>query len=77
MKQILAFSLLAAITLAAPATAEPAAVPLGDLGVEGLNTLYVDEDATVWEETNALAGLQREATLLDDGTIIPADSQLA
>lgn len=63
MKKILAMAILAAGMFAAlPAKAEP---------VNIADTLYVDEDATVWQESNGIAGLQRTAS--EAG---PADTQL-
>lgn len=63
MKKLLALAVLAAGMFAAlPAKADP---------VNVADTLYVDEDATVWQESNGLAGLQRST----NGTT-PADTQL-
>ncbi|HLF24237.1 MAG TPA: hypothetical protein VI565_09985 [Burkholderiales bacterium] len=63
MKKILAMAILAAGVFAAlPANAEP---------VNIADTLYVDEDLTVWQETNGVAGLQRVAT-----DAVPADTQI-
>lgn len=75
MNRTIGFSVLAVLLLAAPALADPVNVPLSLTGAA--NDLYVDEDATLWEETNGLAGLQREATQTEDGRIIPADTQIS
>ena len=75
MNRTIGISVLAALLLAAPALADPVNVPLSLTG-QG-NDLFVDEDATVWEDTNGLGGLQREATETEDGRVIPADTQLA
>ncbi|HWH08240.1 MAG TPA: hypothetical protein VNX21_03505 [Candidatus Thermoplasmatota archaeon] len=68
-------SALAVLLLAAPALADPLTVPLSATGAA--NDLYVGEDGTLWEETNGLADLQREATETEDGRVIPADTQIS
>lgn len=64
MKKILAAAAVAAGLFASlPASADVISV---------LDTIYVDDaDATVWQETNGVEGLQREA----DGDV-PADTQV-
>lgn len=63
MKKLLAMAILAAGMFAAlPAKADP---------VNIADTLYVDEDVTVWQESNGIAGLQRTAS-----QSAPADTQL-
>lgn len=51
-----------------------------DLTAAGGSTYYLPTDAGdegLWEETNGLEGLQQTETVLEDGTVIPADSRLA
>ena len=74
MNRTIGISVLVVLLLAAPALADPFSIPLSATGQA--NDLYVDEDGTVWEETNGLAGLQREATETEDGRVIPADTQI-
>lgn len=75
MNRTIGLSALAVLLLAAPALADPLTIPLSATGAA--NDVYVDEDGTVWEETNGLAGLQREATETEDGRVIPPDTQVA
>ena len=74
MNRTIGISVLSVLLLAAPALADPVTVPLSLTGEA--NDLYVDEDATLWEETNGLAGLQREATETEDGRVIAPDTQI-
>ena len=76
MNRTIGLSALAVLLLAAPALADPLTIPLSATGAA--NDLYVDDsDNTVWEETNGLDGLQREATETEDGRVIPPDTQVA
>lgn len=74
MNRTIGLSALAVLLLAAPALADPLTIPLAATGAA--NDLYVDGDGTVWEETNDLAGLQREETVTEDGRVIPPDTQV-
>lgn len=62
---------LTALCLAAPAFAEPVTAPTP------AGTYYLDSDATLWEESNGWAGLQRVAFEDENGRLVPADAQLA
>ena len=68
MKTIIAIvAAIALIGIATPATADPIAVA----------QFYVDDDLSVWEETNGADGLQTE-DLFDEETgelILPKDTQ--
>ena len=75
MNRTIGLSALAVLLLAAPALADPLTIPLSATGAA--NDVFVDEDGSVWEETNELEGLQREATETEDGRIIPPDTQVA
>jgi hypothetical protein len=49
-----------------------------DGSAAGAGIYYVDADTTsVWEESNDLEGLQTTETVLEDSTVIPADTQVA
>ncbi len=78
MKTMFALGALATLLVAGFAIAHTTV----DLGVAGGSTYYVPNPADtrdhgVWEESNGLDGLQEEETVLEDGTIIPADTRVA
>lgn len=79
MKHVFAIGLVATLLLAGSAAAlDPITVPGSAAGASDYY-LVVDEvagTASVWEETNGLAGLQTEETEVD-GRIVPADTQVA
>ena len=66
---------IAAVPVMASAGEEDVTV---DGSAAGAGIFYVDADTTsAWEESNGLEGLQTTDTVLEDETVIPADSQLA
>ena len=67
------------LTLGAASALDPVTIPGTTLGMSD-HYLVVDEtagSAAVWQETNGLAGLQTEPTEFEDGTVVPADAQVA
>ena len=76
MKNVFAFGMLAALMVTGLAVAHQTV----DLSALDQGTYYVPEPGTddqgIWEESNGLAGLQEEETVLEDGTVIPADTRL-
>jgi len=79
MKTIFSLALVALAFLTVGHALAHTAVPVGDdtyyVPVPGVNH-GDDDDLTVWQESNGLAGLQEQATETEDGRVIPADSQL-
>lgn len=69
MNYALALGVLAIALVATPALADV---------VDVAGQAYVDaEDASVWQESNGIAGLQRVAGEDADGRPIPADTRVA
>ncbi|GEM_PF-4895981 len=81
MKTMFALGALALLLSTSLAVAlDPITIPDATGAAGGDIYLVVDETgpaASVWQESNTLPGLQTEPTVLEDGTVIPADSQLA
>ena len=65
------FAVAAILIVAAPALAEPVFT-----GGANDTTFYVNDDLTVWQETNNVEGLQTEPTEDGNGRTIPADEQI-
>ena len=75
MKNVFAFGMVATLMVAGLAIAHTTV----DLSAAGAGTYYLPSgtnDHGVWEESNGLDGLQEEETVLEDGTVVPADTRL-
>jgi hypothetical protein len=80
MKTMFAIGTLALVLSASLAAAlDPVTIPGSAAGGSDVYVV-VDENgpgASVWEESNGLAGLQTSVTVTEDGREIPADTQTA
>lgn len=77
MKTIFAMALVAVAFMAAGSALAHTTV---DASAAGGPILYVPDDAgdaTVYQESNGLDGLQQHETETEDGRIIPPDDQIA
>lgn len=76
MKLVMALAALALVAM--PVLAHETV----DLSAVGAGVYYLNDDGTVWEESNGLADLQTSETIIrnEDGSVkevIPADEQIA